>query len=118
MIPVTLSSLQSWTSPVMGINLNCWEAKMCHDWLRKGFNLVAYGCLSLLTGYLVIGIYKDYQEGKTDFLITKEPLKLADYPAILVEFNHFQDPYYTPTNMESIQYGKHFKIEGNYAEVR
>ena len=86
------------------------EAKMCHDWLRKGINLVAYGFLSLLTGYLVIGVYKDYQEGRTDFFKTKVPLKRSDYPVILVEISIAAEdtPYITTTQ---IQYGNHFIIE-------
>ena len=52
---------------------------------RLAFEATAF-CILLLVSYsLVIGVYKEYQESKTYFVVTKEPVTVDDNPAILVK---------------------------------
>ena len=69
----------------------------------------AYGCLLVFSYALVIGIYEEYHEGKTDFFTTKVPLTMADYPAILLEFKPWQEDI---TDLPPrLEYGAHYILK-------
>ena len=54
--------------------------------LRLAVDAAVYCCLLLLSYYLVNGVFLEYQEFKTKFSVTKEPVTIEDNPAILVKF--------------------------------
>lgn len=71
------------------------------NYYRKGLDVTAYGCVLLVSYFLVSGIYKEYLEARTDFAVTKEPVTIDDYPAVLVKF----------INVPGIKYGTDYTIE-------
>ena len=68
---------------------------------RLAIDTIAYCCLLLVSYGLVTGVYQEYQESKTNFSITKEPVTVKDNPAILVKF----------TNVPELRYGIDYVIE-------
>ena len=53
---------------------------------RKSANALVYALLAGVTYSLLYGIILEFLEGKTDFVISRQPVEIEDNPAVLLQF--------------------------------
>ena len=64
------------------------------DGYRKPANALVYALLAGVTYSLLYGIIQEFLEVKTDFVISRQPVEIEDNPAVLLQFDVWEEIKY------------------------